>query len=195
LTLALWKSKIISPQHQNLNSKWDASHFESNYILRTILLEPIVTKNGNGVIVMCFHPRCLFFIKHFKHCTCSTLSKIMAQGLCFKKIVNKRRPLQRVIVRIRSQFDVFHSTVCIIIIFHSKCCILVFKCYNYVLLWSTIFFFENFCCFFNQKNEGKVLEKCIFPRVNLTKFPKFFGNFCQHFDIKKIWKKKKKKTW
>jgi hypothetical protein len=45
-----------------------------------------------------------------------------------------------------------------------------------------------------KKTRGKFLEKCIFPRVNLTKFANFFGNFCQHFDIKKIWKKKKKKN-
>ncbi len=153
MTLALWKSKIISPQHQNLNSKGNASHFESNYILRIILLEPKVTKNGNGVIVMCFHPLRIFFIKHSKHCMCSTLSKIMAQGLCLKKIVNKRKPWQRVIVRIRSQFDVFHSTVCIIIIFHSKRCILVFKCYNYVL-WSTNFFLWKFLLFLQPKKLG-----------------------------------------
>jgi hypothetical protein len=137
-------------------------HILRAIIFYVLLLERKVTKNGNGVIVMCFHPLRIFFIKHSKHCMCSTLSKIMAQGLCLKKIVNKRKPWQRVIVRIRSQFDVFHSTVCIIIIFHSKCCILVFKCYNYVL-WSTNFFlWKFFVVSSTKKTRGKFWRNVYF---------------------------------
>lgn len=77
------KVQNYKSSHKNLNSKLNASHFESNYILRTILLVPKVAKNGNRVIVMCFHSLCVFFIKDSKHCRCSTLSKIMAQGLSF----------------------------------------------------------------------------------------------------------------
>jgi hypothetical protein len=46
--------------------------------------------------------------------------------------------------------------------------------------------------FLQPKKLGKSFGEMHFPRVNSTKFANFLGDFCQHFDIKKIWVKKKK---